>query len=45
MNKKALHTLEYDKIIDLLTEFAFSRSAKERCGNLLPMTDLSAINN
>ena len=44
MNKKALHTLEYDKIIETLTEFAYSAAAKEQCKNLLPMTDLSAIN-
>ncbi len=44
MNKKALHTLEYDKIIDTLTEFAYSQAAKEQCRNLLPMTDLEAIN-
>ena len=43
MNQKALHTLEYDKIIRTLTEFAYSRDAKERCQTLLPMTDLSAI--
>ena len=43
MNQKALRTLEYDKIIDTLTDFAYSRRAKERCKNLLPMTDLSAV--
>lgn len=44
MNKKALHVLEYDKIIETLTGFAYSQSAKERCKSLLPMTDPSAIN-
>ncbi len=44
MNEKALHILEYDKIIQTLTDFAYSRSAKEQCKNLRPMTDLSAIN-
>lgn len=44
MNQKALHTLEYDKIIETLTEFAFSASAKKQCRSLLPMTDVSAIN-
>ena len=39
MNKKALHTLEYDKIIAMLTELAFSPAAKEECQNLLPQTD------
>lgn len=44
MNQKALHTLEYDKIILTLTEFAYSQAAKEQCANLLPMTDISSIN-
>ncbi len=44
MNKKVLHTLEYDKIIETLTEFAYSNSAKEQCRGLLPMTDLDAVN-
>lgn len=43
MNPKTLHTLEYDKIIEILTEFAYSAAAKEQCRNLLPMTDLAAI--
>lgn len=43
MNSKALHTLEYDKIIETLTDFAYSQAAKDRCRTLLPMTDLSAI--
>ena len=43
MNQKVLHTLEYDKIIETLTGFAFSHAAKELCKNLLPMTDLFAI--
>lgn len=44
MNKKVLHTLEFDKIIETLTEFAYSRLAKEQCRNLLPMTDIASIN-
>ena len=44
MNQKVLHTLEYDKITETLTEFAFSAYAKKQCQNLLPMTDISAIN-
>ncbi len=44
MNKKVLHTLEFDKIIETLTDFAYSRSAKEQCRNLLPMTDIASIN-
>lgn len=43
MNKKVLHTLEYDKIIDTLTGFAYSQSARDKCKNLLPMTNLSQI--
>lgn len=39
MNEKVLHTLEYDKIIAHLTEFAGSTLGKEYCQNLLPQTD------
>ena len=44
MNQKVLHTLEYDKIIETLTGYAYSAAAKEQCKSLLPMTELSAIN-
>lgn len=44
MEKKVLHTLEYDKIIETLTELASSQTARERCKNLLPMTDIDQIN-
>lgn len=44
MNQKSLHTLEFDKIIRTLTEFAFSKAAKEQCAHLLPMTDIVSIN-
>lgn len=43
MNPKALKTLEYNKIIDKLTEFAGSALAKEMCHNLQPSTDLYEI--
>ena len=43
MNTKALKTLEYNKIIDKLTEFAGSALAKEMCRNLQPSTDLYEI--
>lgn len=43
MNEKALRTLEYNKIITLLTEQATSQSGKELCKNLKPSTDLTAI--
>ncbi len=38
MNKKALHTLEYDKIIEKLAGFAVSPMAKERARELQPAT-------
>lgn len=44
MNLKALHTLEYDKIIAKLTEYASSEAAKKKCCDLLPMTDINEIN-
>ena len=43
MNEKALRTLEYNKIITLLTEQATSQSGRELCRNLKPSTDLSSI--
>ena len=43
MNEKALRTLEYNKIITLLTQQATSQSGKELCKQLKPSTDLSAI--
>ena len=43
MNPKALKTLEYNKIIDRLTEFAGSDLAKEMCRDLQPSTDLYKI--
>ena len=43
INPKALKTLEYNKIIDKLTEFAGSALAKEMCRNLQPSTDLYEI--
>ncbi len=43
MNKKTLAKLEYDKIIDLLTEHASSFSGKERCHRLKPHTDIEEI--
>lgn len=44
MNDKVLKTLEYNKIIDLLTEYASSDEAKDRCRHLRPSTDLAEIN-
>lgn len=45
MNEKVLKTLEYNKIIDLLTEYATSESGRELCRKLKPMTDLMTIEN
>lgn len=43
MNTKVLTTLEYTKIIDLLTEKADSEPCKKLCRDLVPSTDLSTI--
>ncbi|MBQ8664068.1 MAG: endonuclease MutS2 [Eubacterium sp.] len=43
MNQKALRILEFDKIINLLTEQATSQAGKDYCRELKPMTSLSAI--
>lgn len=39
MNSKALHVLEYNKIIERLTEKATSEPGRKLCRELLPMTD------
>ena len=44
MNDKALHTLEYDKIVALLEERATSAPGKALCRALMPLADISAIN-
>ncbi|MDY2698964.1 MAG: endonuclease MutS2 [Lachnospiraceae bacterium] len=43
MNEKVLHTLEYNKIIDLLTQKATSQPGRVLCQDLKPLTDLNAI--
>ena len=43
MNQKVLKTLEYDKIIQLLTEKADSEPGKVLCRELTPSTDLAQI--
>ena len=45
MNQKVLRTLEYNKIIERLAEYAFGADTKERCLSLLPSTSLSEITN
>ncbi|MBR4581981.1 MAG: endonuclease MutS2 [Lachnospiraceae bacterium] len=44
MNEKALHILEYDKVIEKLTDMAHSGPGKEKCRNLSPMDDISLVN-
>ncbi|PKM49521.1 MAG: endonuclease MutS2 [Firmicutes bacterium HGW-Firmicutes-7] len=44
MNKKILKTLEFDKIIQLLTTYAISAVGKETALQLTPYTDIDIIN-
>lgn len=39
MNKKVLQTLEFDKIINILTSYATTDLGKSLCSSLSPMTD------
>ncbi len=43
MNQKVLQTLEYDKIIRQLEEYASSPLGKTLCRNLLPSSDLEEV--
>ena len=43
MNQKALRTLEYDKIIAQLVEYASCESGKELCRKLIPSIDYDEI--
>lgn len=43
MNKKALKTLEFDKIIDKLKALASTPLGKELCKELVPSTDINEI--
>lgn len=43
MNAKVLKTLEYTKIIDMLTDRASSETGRELCRGLIPMTDPDSI--
>lgn len=43
MNQKALHTLEYDKIIDMLAECATSEPGRIMCQKLTPGNEIEKI--
>ena len=43
MNQKVLKTLEFDKIIQMLTEKADSEPGKKLCRELIPSTDIEEI--
>ncbi len=43
MNEKVLKTLEFDKITEQLSQFAYSEAGKAACLDLKPMTDIDAI--
>lgn len=43
MNQKVFRTLEFDKIVQVLTEYAASPLGKDLCRNIAPMTDLEDI--
>ena len=45
MNKKTLYKLEFDKIINMLTEHASSPGGKQACQKLKPMTDIGPPRN
>ncbi len=45
MNNKALHVLEYDKIIDKLSEHASSEPGRKLCRDLMPSSDIREIRN
>lgn len=43
MNEKALKTLEYDKIINMLVSYASSELGRKKCETLLPIIDYDTI--
>ena len=43
MNAKALHVLEYDKIIEKLTDHASSEPGRKMCRELVPSSDIKEI--
>lgn len=44
MNKRSLRILEYNKILNMLTEYATSSMAKKRCDRMKPQRDINTIN-
>lgn len=44
MNKKVFYTLEYNKILEQLSEYAASEDIKKKCLKLKPLTDIERIN-
>ena len=44
MNQKVFHTLEYDKILEMLAQYAASEETKKRIHALVPLTDMEEIN-
>ncbi len=43
MNEKVLHTLEFDKVRERLSEFAFSAKGKSLCRSLRPLSSIEEI--
>ncbi len=43
MNRKVLHTLEFEKIIEKLTDYASTPSGRELCRTLEPMTHIDDV--
>ena len=43
MNKRALHTLEFDKIINFLADFSTCPGGRILCENTIPSTDVEEI--
>ncbi|MCR5108641.1 MAG: endonuclease MutS2 [Lachnospiraceae bacterium] len=44
MNTKVLSILEYNKVIEMLSEKASSKAGKEKCLKLRPLSDITLIN-
>ena len=43
MNKKTLKVLEYNKVIEIVANFAYSDMGKEKILSLVPMSDIEEI--